>query len=110
MYNSVELRLPLLGQIFNKKIKKLRKFNKDFIKKIIYEKFNFKLVKAKTGFNTPIDKWIDNIFFVHKKKNLNNKILNKILKVKEIKKKELLNKQFIFSLIVLNEWLEKNAK
>ena len=33
MYNSVELRLPLLGQIFNKKIKKLRKFNKDFIKK-----------------------------------------------------------------------------
>ena len=37
MYNSVELRLPLLGQIFNKKIKKLRKFNKDFIKKIIYQ-------------------------------------------------------------------------
>ena len=110
MYNSVELRLPLLGQIFNKKIKKLRKFNKDFIKKIIYQKFNFKLVEAKTGFNTPIDKWIDNIFFVHKKKNLNNNILKKILKVKEIKKKELLNKQFIFSLIVLNEWLEKNAK
>ena len=110
MYNSVELRLPLLGFTFYKKIKKLIKFDKNSIKKIIYQKFNLKLVQKKTGFNTPIDKWLDDSFFSNKKKNLNNKTLNNILKLKEIRNKNFLNKQFIFSLIILNEWLEKNAK
>jgi asparagine synthase (glutamine-hydrolysing) len=110
MYNSVEIRLPLLGNVFYNKIKKLKEFNKDFIKKIIHEQFNLKLIKTKTGFNAPIDKWIENPFFANKKKKLNHKILNKILKISRIKNDFFQNKQFIFSLIVLNEWLEKNAK
>jgi hypothetical protein len=105
MYNSVELRLPLLGFTFYKKIKELGKFNKNFIKKIIYQKFNLKLVQKKTGFNTPIDKWLDDSFFSNKKKNLNNKVLSNILKLEEIKNKNFSNKHIIFSLIILNEWL-----
>lgn len=110
MYNSVEIRLPLLGNTFVDKIKKNKKFNKETIKKIMFEKFGFQLVNIKSGFNTPINNWIDNKFFTNKKKNINHKILEKILNIKDIKNKKFSNSQFIFSLIILNEWLEKNAK